>query len=295
MKYIVLLIIIFGTVFISILSSCHSEYLNLEIKTDGTIAWNRDSSGFAFVARKRLYQDPKGIATFPDGGRVKNVFLDFSLYYYDIKNKNLSHLTGLNNFYNSLSYRWLSIKQVQLSLNDSVLYYKMIAPYDYDIKNLKESSSQILKDIPKIYKINIQTLKKDTVDKKLYNNLFNKKREKLTTKVYKRYLKNLNCADWGIDLKKLHPQSKNTYIDYLVKKEGNTDFRECIFQQKIPNFTKNERNIILNKMQKQKQKLYEKYLSFDEKKDPYRKGKAKRAYEDYLLYINDVKKRLSNY
>ncbi len=286
----------FTGIFIALtMMSCSSEYLNLEIKTDGTMAWNKDSTAFVFVAEKRLYKMPRGIAKFPDGGKSKNVYLDFSLYYYSLKNNKLTNIGSLNNFYNKASYSWLDISQVRLSLTDSFLFFKMPEPSSYDLKALKERAPQILDAIRKIYKIDLQTFAKDTVEAVLYNRLFDKKRESFPTELYKRYLKKLSCSDWGIDIREIYPQTEKVYTDYIVKKEGNKDFRDCALRQIISGFSQKERKSIIGKMQKHKQELYDDYLSFDEKKDPYRKGMAKDKYEDYKLYMNEIEKKLSNY
>lgn len=272
--------------------SCHSKYLNLEIKTDGTIAWNKDSTVFVFVAKKRLYKMPKGITKFPDGGKSKTEYMDFSIYKFDTITKKLTHLTCLNNFYNALSYRWFDISQVQLYLNDTALYFKMPEASDYDLKNLKERAPQILENISKTYKINLKTLKKDTVDTRTYNNLFNKKQKHFNSALANHYLDNFNCIDWGIDIKKIYPQSKKTYINYIVKKQGNTEFRNCILNQIIKKFTDKDRKMIIDRMNKYKQLLYDEYNNYDEKKDPYRKSMAKNKYNDYIIYIKKIYNKL---
>lgn len=277
---------------ISLFTSCHSNYLNLKIKTDGTIAWNKDSTAFAFVAKKRLYKMPKGIAKLSDGGKSKTEYLDFSIYKFDTITKKLTHITSLNNFYNALSYRWLNISQVQLSLNDTALYYKMSEASDYDLKNLKERSPQILEDIPKTYKINFHNHKKETVDTGTYNHLFDKMRERFNSSLAKHYLGNLKCSDWDITIKKIYPQSKDTYIDYIVEKQGNAEFKGCIFNQIAIDFTDKDHEKIIERMDKHKQLLYDKYTKYDEQKDPYRKSMAKSEYDDYIIYMKDIYKLL---
>ena len=97
--------VLVGITFIFLLSSCSSKYLNIAIRTDGTIAWNKDRSEFAFIAKTSLYRMPIGIARFPDGGMSKTEYLDFSLYHYNIKHNKLTHLINLNEFYLGSAYR----------------------------------------------------------------------------------------------------------------------------------------------------------------------------------------------
>jgi len=286
--------LLLGISFVFLLGSCHSMYLNGGFRTDGTIVWNEDRSAFAFVAKTSLYRRPVGIATFPDGGMVKNEYMDFSLYYFDIKQKKLSHLINLNEFYLGSAYRWLSIKQVALDLQDSFLFYKLIEPYDYNIQYIKEDRiTGFLEDISKTYRINIFTQEKDVVDATAYKHLFDNKREKLEPSSAKNYFSNLSFSDWGIKIKELYPQSKNTYMKYIIEKEGDILIRNDILKQIVPEFTRRDKEYILKKMKERAQNLYNDFKKTNEIKDPYRRSLKQDKYEDYLEYMDEIKKQLN--
>ncbi len=276
-----------------LLSSCHSKYINLGMRTDGTVAWNNDSSAFAFVARTCLYRRPTGIAKFPDGGTTKNEYLDFSLYHFDIKQNKLTHLVSLNEFFMGSGYRWLSIRQVELSLNDTTLYYKLPEPYDYNLKYINEKEHpEFLRNIAKTYKININTLKKDSVSAANNSHLFNKKREIFSSSSAKKYLANLTYADWGIELKKIYPQSKNFYMDMIIE-QGNKNTRECIFQQIAPGFTDKDKKYIVEKMFNKQQELLNDYETTSKKTDVYQKSLKKDRYLEYTKYLAEVYKKMN--
>jgi len=276
-------------------TSCHSKYINLAIRTDGTIAWNNDSSAFAFVAKTELFRSPVGIAKFPDGGMITNEYLDFALYHFDIKHNKLTRLAELNDFYLRNDYRWSSIGYLNLDLQDTLLFYKLGKPSGYDLKNIKERHPDILINIAKTYKININTLKKETVDTTINSHLFYRKRENFRFSSAKKYLSNLKYADWGIVLKDIYPKSKKYYMDMIIEKEGNDKMRQAIFQQIIPDFTEQDKKTVLGKMEERMKELYEDYKNTDKLKDPYQRGLKKDKYLDYQEYLDMVKKRFKTY
>ena len=285
--------VLVGITIIFLLSSCHSKYLSIEIKTDGTIAWNKDSSEFAFIAETRLYRMPVGIARFPDGGMTKSEYLDFSLYHYNIKHKKLTHLINLNEFYLPSAYRWLSISQINLSLKDSLLFYKLRKPYDHNMKYIdKKRKPDYLKDISKTYSVNIRTSQKSVVDTTIIKNIFNHKRERFQNSSAKDYLSGLKYSDWGINLKELYPQSKSTYLGYIIN-GGNTNMLEAIFEQIAPDFTEKDKKYIIAEMIKTQKHLLDEYNKRDREKDPYQKALKRDLLKHYTNYIVETKKKLN--
>ena len=286
-----------------LLSSCHSNYICIDAKLDGSMAWDKNSSAFAFIARNRLYRRPVGIAKFPDGGMVKNEYLDFSLYYFDINKNKLTHLISLNEFYRGADYRWLSFSHINLELDDSLLFYKLEAPYSFNhIKDKvylftakKDSIKNMLffEDIAKTYKFNILIHERSVVDTSKHKRLFCKKRNKLYWSLAKKYLIDIPYSDWGIVLKDLYPQSKKDYMDYIIEKEGNTSTLKAIYEQIVPSFDANDKEYILRKMEQIKQEIYEDYKKINEEKDPYQKSLKKSAYENYVEYMKETNEKLN--
>jgi len=273
---------------IFLLSSCHSKYLSIEIRTDGTIAWNKDKTEFAFIAKRRLYREPVGIARFPDGGMRKTEYIDFSLYHYNIKQKKLTHLISLNEFYLGPGYRWLSFSEINLKLKDSLLFYKLSEPYDYVVKNIDEKRHpNVFKDISKTYSVNIYTHQKSIVDTTVFTNIFIHKRERFKNSSAKKYLSSLKYSDWGINLKKFYPQSKSTYIDYIIQGKGNKNMRQAIFEQFAPDFTQKDKKKIIAEMTKNQKHFLAEYNHSN------RSLKLKNRYIYYSKYIKEVKKKLN--
>ena len=276
--------LLLGISVVLFLTSCHSKYLNLEIKTDGTNVWNKDSTAFAFVARIRLYRRPEGITKFPDGGTSKNEYQDFSLYLFDVKHKKLKHLVCLNEFYIGSAYRWLSISQVALELQDSLLFYRLKKPYNHNIKYIDEKRKpNFLEDISKTYSVNIYTHKKSE-----YQHLFKDKRKILHSNIRKKYLADIPYKDWGINIKELYPQSKSTYMDYIIEGSGLID---VIFEQIVPEFTSEDKKHIVDEMIKKQKVLLKDWNKLDREKDPYRRSKRKDKYINYIKYTENIKKK----
>ena len=285
-----------GIIIIFLLDSCHSKYLSIEIRTKGSpVAWNKDKTEFAFIAKRRLYRVPVGIARFPDGGMTKTEYIDFSLYHYSIKQKKLTHLIGLNEFYLGPGYRWSSFRQINLKLKDSLLFYKLSKPSGYAVKYLDEyRQPNFFKDISKTYSVNIYTHQKSIVDTTVFTNKFNHNRERMERSSARKYLSSLTYSDWGINLKEFYPQSKSAYMDYIVNGIGDSKMRQAIFEQIIPELTQKDCQNIIKRMQKQKQIFYKEFNKLDEKKDPYRRSIRKERYDNYILYIKEIKNKFFN-
>ncbi len=281
--------LLLGIFIVLFLTSCHSKYINLGIRTDGTIAWNNDSTAFAFIARTRLYRKPEGITKFPDGGIPKNEYRDFSIFLFDVKHKKLKHLVNLNEFYISSAYRWLSMSQISLELRDSLLFYKLKKPYKHNIKYIDEKTNpNFLENISKTYAVNIYTCEKSVIDTNKYQHLFKSKRETLHPNIRKKYLSDIPYKDWGINIKKLYPQSKNTYMEYIIEGKGAIDI---IFEQIVPEFTVEDKKYIIDEMIKKQKTLLKDWNKLDREKDPYRRSKRKDKYINYIKYTEDIKKK----
>ncbi len=288
---------LYGIVLIFILTSCYSNHINIQIKTDGTIAWNKDSSAFVFVAQKRFYVMPVGIAKFPDGGHSKTKDIDFSIYYFNINKNKLKKIASLNEFYLSRgnSYTWLGISQVRLYLQDSLMFYKMEKPDSSDfnyikqhIKNKKQFVDYI-KNFSVIYKVNIKTLKKESVDTNTYKHFFDKKRERMwVDNKAKKYIKNLTYTDWGINLKKLCNNPKKKCASYIVNR-CDDKMLNSIFQQIVPDLTNNDKIKIIKQMMIKKQELYSAYKA----DNSYKRNLKKQEFNNYINYIDKIKKRFN--
>ncbi|HUX55285.1 MAG TPA: hypothetical protein VMV56_12775 [Williamwhitmania sp.] len=271
-----------------LLSSCHSNYLNYKIDFSNNFAWKGDSSAFAFLAVQDLYRRPVGIATFPDGGMSLHEYSDAALYYFNIKENKLnkavdfSDLSALHSLYSKLQFQYIKIK-----FTDSLLYYRLSKPYDVDIKNFKKrfknkedslKLSAIINKTSNAYAYNINTKKISVIDSATFNVALGQvKIDRNIRKRSKEYLTKLSYADWGIVLKDIYPQSKKTYMEYIVYMQGNSSIREAVFEQIIPNFTPKEIQIMLNDMDAYKTKLDKK----DDSSFNYKDHSNKLSYDEY--------------
>jgi hypothetical protein len=276
-----------------LLPSCHSEYLNLSSDFDHQFAWENDSSGFVFLAISSLYRRPVGIAIFPDGGRVKFEYYNAVLYNYNITENKLNRVVDLKDLL--LLYKKAQLLNTQLAFTDSLLYYKLSKPYDIDISStLKRSQTNedslkvfaFVEKASKAYACNINTNEITEVDSATFNSVMRQKKvdEKLRQLALE-YLSKLSYADFGIILQDIYPQSKETYMKYIVYMEGNTQTRNAIFEQIIPGFTKKEIGGMLKDMDTYK-------AGIDKKSESSLKYKDKLSAENYDKYYESVRKRL---
>jgi hypothetical protein len=65
---------------VSVVSSCHSDYVVLDYNLHHGACYNQDSSKIAAIISSRAFFKPRGISKFPDGGMPKYVFEKTGLY-----------------------------------------------------------------------------------------------------------------------------------------------------------------------------------------------------------------------
>ena len=287
-------LIVIGLVLL--LSSCHSNYLNYKIDFSHNFAWKSDGSAFAFLGIKSLYRRPQGIATFPDGGKAVHEYHDVALYYYNIKDNKLNRVVDFNDLLRL--YRDAGFYRMKMVFADSLLYYKLSKLYDSDIKRAnehvqtKEDSlklSALIEKTNKTYTFNINTNKISEVDSATFDAALSQvKVDENLRKLAKEYLTKLSFADWGIILKDIYPQSKKTYIEYIVYMQGNSKVRDAVFEQIAPEFTKKEIQKMLKDMDAYKTKLDKKYKSSNSYKD----HSHKLTYDEYY---EPTRKRLQKF
>ncbi len=276
-----------------LLPSCHSEYLNLSSDFDDQFAWENDSSGFGFLAISSLYRRPEGIAIFPDGGRVKFEYYNAVLYNYNISENKLNKVIDFKDLL--LLYKKAQLLNTQLAFTDSLLYYKLSKPYDIEISTtLKRSQTNkdslkvfaFVEKASKAYACNINTNEITEVDSATFNSVMRqKKADKNLRQLALEYLSKLSYADFGIILQDIYPQSKKTYMKYIVYMEGNTQTRNAIFEQIIPGFTKKAIRRMLKDMDTFK-------AGIDKKSKSSLKYKDKLSAQNYDKYYESVRKRL---
>jgi hypothetical protein len=273
--------------FLLLLVSCHSEYLNLSRDFDQQFAWKNDSSGFVFVAINSLFRRPEGIATFPDGGKVKYEYYNAEIYEYNINENRLNRVVDFKDFLEL--YKKAQLLNTQLVFTDSLLYYRLSKPYDIEINTLLKRSHSIEDSLKvfalaekasKAYACNINTDEITEVDSATFNSVMRqKKADKNLRQLALQYLSKLSNADFGIILKDIYPQSKKTYMEYIVLKEGNSQSRDAIFEQIIPGLTKKEIRGMLMDMDIYKAKIDKKSRSSNTYKDKVKSDNYDEYYE----------------
>ncbi len=291
---------IISVLFLLVLSSCHSKDFKISRDFSKVFAWNSDSTAFAFTAITKIYRSPEGIATFPDGGRIKLELYDVALYYYDIKNKTLNRIVDFNDIlplYWKDRYYW----STRILFNDSLIYYKIDTPNKDDIRWVRDRMhddkdsmklDQIIHKVSKTYVYNIRRHTIHSTDVLLSKAEWVKFDSEKAKKLRKRCLEKIPCADWCINIQKQFRQSKEIYIDYIVERIGSKISRKCIWEQIAPSFNKEDVKNIIEKMEKYQTKLYKEFKNNDD--GPYQESLKRSRYENYTRYFEETKNRLKN-
>ncbi len=289
-----------GFVSIMLLSSCSTKFISISTDYSKTFAWKRDSSAFAFVAINEIYRKPVGIAKFPDGGKTKTEYYDVALYYYDIYNEKLNRAVDFKNIlilYPKRRDYW----NINIVFSDFLLYYKLSDADDYSIREAKrfvhneEDSTkliQAIKYVSKIHTYNLNTGKISEINSLPPNMQWTEiKNYNYLKDLRNSCLQKITYSDWGIILNNIYPQSKETYMEYIILGSYNKNILDAIYEQIVPEFDQKDKKYILRKMNKRKQKLFKTYKKNND--GTYQESLKKSEYENYIKYIEETNKKLN--
>jgi hypothetical protein len=248
-------------------TSCYSEYLTMEYKVNSGAVWNDKQTKVAFVASSQAYRRPKGITTFPDGGKPKYLLRDVGLYVFNCENKSLDKLITFSDLYRELGFYSIGW-DLKLVLTDSTILY-LLAPilgWDRKIegafspqnlqyrKSLKEKYGQP-------YAFNMHTKTSTTVDSTTFNNLLIKS-EECDLAWLRQQLTTVPLANFGLKPKEIYPKSDREYIhETIYLRNGSTVTRRAVVEQIIATKPKAKIESILKKMDKYHNGFEEPYNS----------------------------------
>ena len=264
-----IIFLITGVISLSFLSSCRSPYLCMSTDYSYKYAWKKDNSAFAFTAINRLYRMPEGIAKFPDGGKSKTVYFDAALYYFDIRNEKLNRIADFKDFF-ILYPKKQDYQNLKLAFDDFRIYYKFPDANDFDIQSAKKyvhgkddsvKLAEAVKNTSKIFVYQANTKETIKINALPENVSWADKNNIVYLKdLRKNCLKNITCADWGIVLKSVYPQSDKKYKNYIIYKKGNELSRNAVLKQVVSHFDENQISKMMDRMTKYKAKLNKKAL-----------------------------------
>ncbi|HID39625.1 MAG TPA: hypothetical protein EYP36_08945, partial [Calditrichaeota bacterium] len=243
--------------------SLHSEYLISGLEFSDSFAWKSDTSALAFLAINSLYRPPQGIATFPDGGTPEYVYYDVALYYASLNDKAPHRAVDLNEL--SRLHRKIQLEFINLAFTDSLLYYTIGKPFESDIEAAKKRAQtrndslrldSLIIRTSKTYVYNINSRRISEIASDTAAKIFHQQQEDDSLrKIGKNYIKNLSLSAWGIHLKKIYPQSDQTYQEYIIYMKGDHRVREEILEQIISHYKKDEIRRMIDEMGKYKKKI----------------------------------------
>lgn len=255
------LFVLFITAF---LSSCsYSPYINLDYKIFWGDKANNNQTAFAFLATKKAYYRPKGIATFPDGGTAKYVFSNVSLYLFtknDTVIKKIADLNDLASIIGNNETDW----RIRIALTDSFLFYKITPVISEDLiikeqysQTQKQNALQVLKKYKQARKINIVTGKIQIVDSVSFNKALE---ESVKPDIsFRKIIYNLPAKKLGFNIKKIVPAEDDIYMDQIIYLKGNEFTRKAIMEQIIPKLTNEQIEKMLQKIEGHKNELEQGY------------------------------------
>lgn len=239
------------------------------------------------------------MARFPDGGKIKMRFYDVALYYYVIPQKRLIRLVDLNQI--TTLYWKDRYYDLDILCHDSLVYFKFDKPNEKEIKWVKDrlrknkDVEKLNKAISFVNKIQVYNLKNKHLSSldNLPNNLsWAKYSSTKLSKLSKSYLDEVPCNAWGEKFAAQFNQSNKINKGYIIYEKGSMLTRKCILEQLMTSLSINERDEIINKMMKYKEKLFQDYKNCSD--GTYQTSLKKGKYENYVIYMDGIKNQLED-
>jgi len=239
---------------IFILVSCHSEYVSLDYKICPDACYNNDSTLVAFLATKKAFLKPKGVARFPDGGRSKIIFNKTDLYIYNVQNKkqlNVLHLDDLSLTKDNV----LATPKTEISFTDSILFFRIMSENSWESQlKLAHTASdtaniEILKNLyskPFLWEFYKQEVwQVDSAEFDSYDRTY---KHVSLTEVYN-FVKEVPLTDLGLNIMEIFPKSEKDYINETIYLKNDSKIsRKAVVEQIIAKLSKEEIKELLLKM-----------------------------------------------
>ncbi len=263
-----LLFLIILTVILSGSLSCfHYKHVTFSIYFTGG-AYNTDNNKVVFARYCHIYQCPKGIARFPDGGRVKTRYKTIFLYLFDIKTASIKKLTEIKKFSGGIP------PHIKLIWSGENIIFQM------------RGGNSVLRIINE--KGNEKKIVSEAEKNKLAKSLKECSQDMIPIKKIEKLVEHIKLDEWGAPapLEYNHKKLK-VYISDLIKGRGDKFYRQAIIEKYISNLSYEDRQKIAIKMLRHLKKIegvgsrlsYESYLyrweHMLEKVLPETKGKVK--------------------
>lgn len=234
--------------------SCHSGYVSLDYKILPDAYINKDSSLLAFMATKKAFLKPKGIARFPDGGQSKVIFRKTDLYVFNIKNNkclNVLHLDDSNLTSGNIP---VSLK-TEISFPDSMLFFSIMPASNWEnylklARSGSDSASieslKIKYNKPFVWDFgNQEVWQIDSTEFNLYSSTHNR----ISLTKANDFVRNIPLKDIGITIMDIFPKSEKDYIhETIYLKNDSKISRRAVVEQIIAKLSKEEIKELLLQM-----------------------------------------------
>lgn len=249
---------------ILLFTSCYSKYVFIDYEIHHGAVMDETHNSAVFVASRRAWLSPKGVAKLPDGGIPDYLLQDVGLYVFNFSNRQLRQLTAFDDLTEVLgSYR--SKWDVKLAFIDSAVSYLISPANDWSlhmeyagnhadsllVSYLKEKYS-----IP--YLFNIKNNAISEIDTSFFQELHKKTAEDnlISLTDLNKHLSEVPLSDWGFIIQEIYPKPAKDYIEETIYLRNNSQMtRRAVIEQIIAKMNKSEIEDLLKKMDEYKNNL----------------------------------------
>jgi len=253
---------------VSLLLSCHSEYLSLDYSIHYGACKSADSSFAVFALTTKAYRQATGISRFPDGGIPDYIISDMGLYYLDMKLRSLEKIVELKDFASFIGSS-RSLWKTYLNISGDSVMYQVQPVTDW------EKYEKWKEKFQKVYIYNIST--KEITESSELTEVVCPESQKMSITDISRILKEIPLSEMGFVLKDIYSKKDEEYIDETIYRKNNSSLtRRAVVEQIISKLSKEEMSGLLIKM------------------DEYRNSLEGLERTEYDLYSKDIYERIKD-
>lgn len=234
--------------------SCHSGYVSLDYKIYPGAYCNIDSSLVAFMATKKAFLKPTGIARFPDGGQSKVIYHKTDLYVFNTKNNKRINVFNLDDS-NFTQGKIPVSPKTKISFTDSLLFFSMmpVNSWDYHLKFARsEADSANIENLKikwsKPFVWNFYKHDVGQIDSVVFKSLNTEYYRIFFTEAHN-FVRELPLEDIGLIIMDIFPKSEKDYINETIFLKNDSKIsRKAVVEQIIAKLSKEEIRALLLKM-----------------------------------------------
>lgn len=234
------------------LTSCYSEWPVLHYSFHHNPVADITEENIYFFLSKSAWLPPKGLSRFPDGGRVKNLFQEVSLYHLQTEGPTLVKLGDFPEITALIGTNRLQWK-TSLILTDSVLYYQAL-PTSWAKEADSVRHTALHQKAVKWYGLDLRKHKIQAYSQQKSD--WDQRGKRIPMRQIDSLLQNIPASELGFELSLIQALPESKYIDALIYGKSLSSLgRKAVLEQYVSPLPPGRIQTLIRKMNRHKNQL----------------------------------------